>query len=84
MNLSPSSIGAALAALAGVIGTILTPLLGPGSSLPASLQAVLQAVSGILIAIPVWHVGTVAASNAKIKNAQKAGLLSPSSVNLHL
>ena len=48
---SPSwaTIIAVFSALAGVIGTVLTPLLG--SSLAGGVQVVLQAISGLLVLI---------------------------------
>lgn len=81
MNLSWSSIGAALAALAGVVGTVLNPIVGTGIS--TSVGVVIQALSGLLILIGSWHVSSVAATQAKINAMQKASTLSPN-VHLHL
>lgn len=44
-----ATIAAVVSAIAGVIGTILTPVLG--TSLAAGVQAILQAVSGLLVLI---------------------------------
>lgn len=57
--------GSALAALAGVLGMILTPLLGPAKT--GTVQHIIMVVSGVLIAIPTWHLGSVAAANSKLK-----------------
>jgi hypothetical protein len=67
VNLNWALIGSIVAALAGVAGSILTPLYG--SSLATSVQAVLQALSGLLVVIPTFHVSSVAASGAKYKQA---------------
>ena len=54
-----------LAALAGAAGTILTPLYGNG--LATTVQAVIQAISALLVVIPVTHASSVAAHVAKAK-----------------
>lgn len=57
-----ASIAATLAAIAGVIGTILTPLLG--SQLSTAVEAVIEAISGVLVVIPSYHVSVVAKTRA--------------------
>jgi hypothetical protein len=44
-------------------GSIITPLYGSGLS--TGVQVALQILSGFLIAIPSYHVSSVAATNAK-------------------
>lgn len=60
-------IGSIVAAAAGVVGSILTPIYG--TSLSTSVQAVLMAVSGLLVLIPTFHVGAVASYNSKLRYA---------------
>jgi hypothetical protein len=57
-------------AIAGVIGSILTPLNGTG--LIGAAQAVLQAIAGLLVVIPTYHVASVAAYSAKTAIDAKA------------
>ena len=64
-------LGAIVASIAGVVGTILTPIYG--SSLTTQIQAVLQALSALLIAIPTWHVASTAATTSKMSAALKCG-----------
>ena len=54
---------AVLHSLAGVAGLVLTPVFG--SSLSASAQTALLAVSGLLASIGAYHVGSVAVATAK-------------------
>jgi hypothetical protein len=74
-------LGSVVAALAGIAGSIITPVFG--SHLAAQVQSVLQSLSGLLILIPSWHLGSVAAANAKATHAarlavtKEAGQLSP-------
>jgi hypothetical protein len=56
-------------ALAGVAGSVLTPLYGQG--LTTDVQGVLQALAALLVAIPVTHAGTIVVHAAKLKNAAK-------------
>jgi len=58
-------IGSIVAAVAGVVGSVLTPIYG--KNLSGSVEAVLQAVSGLLVLIPTWHVGSTAAYTAKMR-----------------
>lgn len=55
------------AAVAGAVGTTLTPILG--ASLGNDIQTILQTLSGLLLAIPTFHVSTVATARAKLKMA---------------
>lgn len=55
--------GALATALAGMAGSIITPIYGSG--LATGVQVALQILSGFLVAIPGFHVSSVAASNAK-------------------
>jgi len=56
-------IASVIAALAGAVGTILTPLYG--SSLSTAVQAVLQALSGLLLVLPVHQAAATAAARSK-------------------
>jgi hypothetical protein len=69
VKLNWSVIGSIVAALAGVLGTILTPLYG--TDLSSQIQSVLQALSALLVAIPAWHIGSVASANAKATHAAR-------------
>ena len=62
-------------AIAGVIGTVLTPILGPSSSLPHYLQGILLGISGLLVAIGGGAATIVASSNAMATN--KANISKP-------
>lgn len=73
MNFNWTTIAAVLSALAGVAGSVITPIWG--SNLATSVQAVLQAISGILVVIAGWHVTAVTASTAKAKAHLKLGLV---------
>ncbi len=68
MKLNLPLIAAVVAALAGVVGSTLVPLLG--TQLAISIQAILQALSALLIAIPTYHVSSVAAAQSKLKAAR--------------
>ncbi|MDE2096446.1 MAG: hypothetical protein KGL39_04310 [Patescibacteria group bacterium] len=57
-----SMVASVLSALAGVVGTVLTPTLG--SHLATQTAVTLQAVSGLLLAIAGWHVTSVVAQKA--------------------
>ena len=74
VKLNWSVIGSLVAAAAGVAGSILTPIFG--SDLAGQVQSVLQALSGLLIAIPAWHVASVAAGNAKATHAARLAVTS--------
>jgi hypothetical protein len=60
---------AVFTALAGVAGTIITPIFG--TSLANEIQAALMAISGALIAITGYHATSVVATKAKTANALK-------------
>jgi hypothetical protein len=62
-------IAAICAALAGVAGTILTPLYG--ANLSTAVSAVLQALSGLLVLIPTLHASSVAATTGKLRARAK-------------
>lgn len=74
VKLNLPAIAAVLAAVAGIAGSALTPLFG--TQLAIAVQAVLQAVSGLLVVIPTYHVASVAAAQSKLK-AVKAGAGAP-------
>ena len=69
INFSWSMLASIVSALSGVVGSIVTPLYG--SHVTASVQAVLAALSALLIVIAGYHVTSVAAANAKAKAAAK-------------
>jgi hypothetical protein len=75
MTLNWTTIGTAVSALAGVVGTILTPIYG--TQLAGGVQAVLQSVSGLLILIGGYHVTSVAAAKAMAKFAASAPVAAP-------
>ena len=58
-------IGAMVAALAGIAGSIITPIYG--TSLATSVQAALQSISGLLVLIPTWHIASTAAYTSKLR-----------------
>ena len=71
VNLNLPLIASICAALAGVAGSILTPLYG--ADLSTAVQGVLQALSSLLVLIPTLHVSSVASAAAKAKiNAKYA------------
>jgi hypothetical protein len=65
MKINWTLLASVTSALAGVIGTVLTPVYG--MSLTSSVAAVLQAVSGVLMAIGAFHVTSAAHLQAKAK-----------------
>lgn len=65
MKINWTFLASIASALAGVAGTVITPVYGTG--LGSSVQGILQAVSGLLIAIGAWHVNGVAAAQARAK-----------------
>ena len=80
VTLNWALLGSLVAALAGVVGSIVTPIYG--SELSSSIENVLQALSGLLVLIPTLHMSSVAASNAKLRaqyrinaEARSAGLM---------
>jgi len=62
-------IASIIASLAGIAGTVITPFLG--ATVDAQVQAILQALSALLVVIPTWHVSSVAATQAKVKMGLK-------------
>ena len=62
-----ATVIAVISGLAGVAGTVLTPIYG--SNLANSVQAVLMALSGVLVAISGYHATSVVATTAKAKAA---------------
>lgn len=80
VNINWATLGAIAAALAGIAGTILTPIYGSGLS--GEVQAVLQGLSALLIAIPGWHITSVAASKAKYNHLAKMAALRPQPVTI--
>lgn len=62
-------LGSIVSALAGAAGSVITPIYGAG--LATSVSAVLQGLSGLLVAIGAFHVTAVAATEAKAKVALK-------------
>jgi hypothetical protein len=67
MKLNLPMIAAFLGALAGIVGTVLTPIYG--THLTGEVQGVLQALSGLLLAIPVTYATHVQAHASKTRNA---------------
>jgi hypothetical protein len=68
MKLNLSLIASIISALAGAVGTVLTPIYG--SNLSAGVSTVLQSVSGLLVLIAGYHVTAVATTQAKAKIAK--------------
>ena len=58
-------IGSFIAALAGVAGSVLTPIYG--TQMATGVQQVLQAVSGLLLLIPTWHIASTASYTSKLR-----------------
>lgn len=56
-------IGSIVSAIAGAAGTIVTAIWGADAGNDA--QVILQALSALLLAIPAYHVSSVAASTSK-------------------
>jgi len=54
------TVTALVAALAGVAGTIITPIWG--TQLASEIQGILQGLSALLIAIPAFHATSIVAS----------------------
>ena len=70
MKINWAFLGSIAAALAGVAGTVITPVYG--QDLATSVSGVLQGLSGLLIAISAFHVTSVAATAARAKIARGA------------
>jgi hypothetical protein len=65
VSLNLPLIASICAALAGVAGSILTPLYG--ADLTTAVQGVLQSLSSLLLLIPTLHASSVAATAGKMK-----------------
>ena len=65
ISINWAKVIAFLTALAGVAGTVLTPIYG--SNLAGAVQGVILGVSGLLIAITGYHATSVVASALKLK-----------------
>ena len=74
-NINWATVAAITSAIAGVVGTIITPIWG--SHLSGEIEGVLQGISALLIAIPGWHVASVAASKAKYNHLAAMAALRP-------
>ena len=62
LKLNWPTILAVVSGLAGVAGSVLTPIYG--TALATQVQVVLQAVAGLLVLIAGYHATTVTAANA--------------------
>jgi hypothetical protein len=62
-------LGSIAAALAGVVGTIITPIYG--DTLSSQVQNILLAISGLLLAIPTIHVAQVATARSNARYASE-------------
>jgi hypothetical protein len=80
VNVNLPLIVSVLHSLAGVAGAVLTPIYG--SHLSTAAQGVLLAISAALIAIPGYHVASVAATSAKAKAVAAAAPAPPVGVAL--
>jgi hypothetical protein len=69
INFNWPLVGSVLSALAGIAGTVLTPTLG--ANLSSNIQAVLLAVSGLLLAIPAHQAAMTASHRSQTKYAAK-------------
>ncbi len=65
VNWNWATIIAVISGLAGVAGSVLTPIYG--TALATSVQAVLQTISGLLVLISGYHATSVVAATAKMK-----------------
>jgi ABC-type branched-subunit amino acid transport system permease subunit len=68
-NIPWAKLVAVVAGLAGVAGAIITPLYG--TALAGEVQAVLEAISGILVIVSGGAATTVAVHAAKLANIRK-------------
>jgi ABC-type dipeptide/oligopeptide/nickel transport system permease component len=81
VNINWAAIGATLSAIAGSVGVIVTTIWG--TNLGTAVVAVLTSISGLLIAIPSWHLASTAATKAKYNHLAKMAALRPVPVTLH-
>jgi hypothetical protein len=68
-----AKIVAVIAAIAGATGSVLTPLLG--QSIASGVQTVLEAVSGLLLLIPIGGATVAITTSAKAKVLAEVGAL---------
>lgn len=61
-NLNLAAIGATLSAVAGAVGAVFIAINEP--ALGTQVTSVLEAVAGVLVAIPSYHVSAVAKAKA--------------------
>jgi ABC-type dipeptide/oligopeptide/nickel transport system permease component len=80
VNINWATLGAIASTIAGVVGAVITPIYG--SQLATAVQAVLMGLSTILVAIPSWHVASVASAKAKYNHLAKMAALRPVPVTL--
>jgi hypothetical protein len=66
-----TKIVAVIAAIAGATGSVLTPLLG--QSIANGVQTVLEAISGLLLLIPIGGATVVITTSAKAKVLAELG-----------
>jgi hypothetical protein len=62
-------LASVFAAMAGAVGSILTPLYG--NNLSTAVQAVLQAISGVLLLLPVHQAATTASYRSQMRYASE-------------
>ena len=65
-----TTIIATFTALAGVAGSILTPIFG--THLAIEIQSILQGLAAVLVVLPAAHATAVVAATAKVKAINKA------------
>lgn len=65
MKINLPLIATVLMAVAGAAGTVLVPIFGSGLS--SAVAGVLQGLAALLLAIPTYHVSSVAAYTAKAR-----------------
>ena len=80
VNINWATLGAIASALAGIAGSVITPIYGTG--LATTIVGVLMGLSAILIAIPGWHIASVAATKAKYNHLAQMAALRPVPVTL--
>jgi uncharacterized membrane protein YfcA len=73
MQLSWANVIAVVSGLAGIAGTVITPIYG--SALATQVQAVLTALSGILVIIAGGHATSVVAHAAKLREQYRMAVL---------
>jgi len=68
MKINWSTVIAVFSGLAGVAGAVVTPIWG--THLAGEVQAVIEAISGVLVIIAGYHATTVLTAQAKAKIAR--------------